>query len=82
MSHIIFNEGLFGNKDNCGFIFIRPTFQCLVKFTLPSPPFLVAILLHKYEIPWAKIFPLRLILRLGAEFKCELNFLNYFNLFV
>ncbi|RWS07751.1 zinc finger FYVE domain-containing protein 16-like protein [Dinothrombium tinctorium] len=69
MSHILFTEGLFENKDNNGFIFIRPTFQCIKKFLLPSPPYLVAILLHKCEIPWAKIFPLRLLLRLGAEYR-------------
>ncbi|RWS24850.1 zinc finger FYVE domain-containing protein 16-like protein [Leptotrombidium deliense] len=69
MSHILFTEGLFDNKENCGFIFMRPTFQCLKKFLLPSPPYLVGLLLHKCEIPWAKIFPIRLLLRLGAEYR-------------
>ena len=34
---------------------------------LPSPPLLFAILLNKWEVPWARVFPLRLMLRLGAE---------------
>lgn len=70
MSHILFPEGLFSSKENSGFIFVRPTFQCTSKLILPSSPFLVAVLIHKFDVPWAKLFPLRLLLRLGAEFNC------------
>ncbi|CAG2103339.1 unnamed protein product [Medioppia subpectinata] len=52
-----------------GFLFARPTLQCFSNLVLPSPPFLLAILIHKWEIPWAKVFPIRLLLRLGAEYK-------------
>jgi len=76
LSHVFFPDGLFGNKDNSGFLFIRPSLQCFNKLIMPSPPFLIGILIHKWEIPWAKVFPLRLVLRLGAEYKCE-----YFNIF-
>jgi len=58
-----------GSTDPCGFIYTRQTFQCLQNIILPEPPFLFAILIHKSEIPWAKTFPLRLVLRLGAEFR-------------
>jgi hypothetical protein len=70
LSHAYFPDGLFGNKDNSGFLFARPTLQCFNNLMVPSPPFLLAILIHKWEIPWAKVFPLRLLLRLGAEYKC------------
>ncbi|KAH9420569.1 Zinc finger FYVE domain-containing protein 9 [Dermatophagoides pteronyssinus] len=69
LMHIFFPDGLFNNKENSGFIFTRPTMQCLRNIHLPPPPFLIAILIHRWEIPWAKIFPLRLVLRLGYEYK-------------
>ncbi|XP_059491177.1 zinc finger FYVE domain-containing protein 9 [Neocloeon triangulifer] len=52
-----------------GFLYIRPTTQCLQRLVLPPPPFLVALLLQKWEVPWARLFPLRLVLRLGYEFR-------------
>lgn len=55
-----------GSKEHGGFLYIRTTFQCLEKVNVPENPFLVAILIHRWEVPWAKIFPLRLMLRLGA----------------
>ncbi|XP_055372116.1 zinc finger FYVE domain-containing protein 9 isoform X2 [Condylostylus longicornis] len=54
---------------NGGFLYIRATFQCLQEIQLPDPPFLIGILIHRWEIPWAKIFPLRLMLRLGAQYR-------------
>ncbi|XP_041475022.1 uncharacterized protein LOC121423664 isoform X1 [Lytechinus variegatus] len=70
MSHTIFAGGGFlGSRDHGGFLYIRPTFQCLQKLIFPEPPYLVAVLLQKWETPWAKVFPLRLLLRLGAEFR-------------
>lgn len=68
MSHIIFPEGMFNSKEYCGFLFIRPTTQCLKNLILPPHPFLIALLIQRSEVPWAKIFPLRLLLRLGFEF--------------
>ncbi|XP_015117207.1 zinc finger FYVE domain-containing protein 9 isoform X2 [Diachasma alloeum] len=60
---------LLGSREHAGFLFIRQTFQCLQKIVLPPPPFLVGLLVHRWETPWAKIFPLRLVLRLGAEYR-------------
>ncbi|GIY83355.1 zinc finger FYVE domain-containing protein 9 [Caerostris extrusa] len=67
LGHIIFPEQILGSSDHRGFLFVRPTFQCLSKLTVPNTPYLVGILIHKWEVPWAKIFPLRLMLRMGAE---------------
>ena len=71
MCHTIITEPFLGSRDNSGFLFLRPTFQCLQRLILPQPPYLFGILLQKWEIPWAKVFPLRLVLRLGAEFRCK-----------
>lgn len=57
------------SKNHAGFVYIRPTFQCLENVIKPKEPFLVGILIHRWETPWAKLFPLRLILRLGAEYR-------------
>ncbi|XP_076347054.1 uncharacterized protein LOC143245084 isoform X2 [Tachypleus tridentatus] len=70
LGHVLFPEGILGSRDHSGFLFVRPTFQCLGKLVLPSPPFLVAVLIQKWEVPWAKVFPLRLMLRLGYEYCC------------
>lgn len=59
-----------GHKEHGGFLYIRPTFQCLQSLIVPTDqPFLIAILIHRWEVPWAKIFPLRLMLRLGALYR-------------
>lgn len=71
LGHTILTEpdGFLGSRDHGGMLYIRPTFQCLHNLPLPQPPFLFALLIHKWEAPWAKVFPLRLMLRLGAEFR-------------
>ncbi|XP_055857671.1 zinc finger FYVE domain-containing protein 9 isoform X2 [Episyrphus balteatus] len=58
-----------GSREHGGFLFIRSTFQCLLDVHVPSPPFLIGVLIHRWEVPWAKIFPLRLMLRLGAQYR-------------
>ncbi|KAL3868060.1 hypothetical protein ACJMK2_040898 [Sinanodonta woodiana] len=68
-SHTLFNQSFLDSRDHGGFLYIRSTFQCLQKLMLPSPPFIFGILLQKWETPWAKVFPIRLILRLGAEYR-------------
>ncbi|XP_068781121.1 zinc finger FYVE domain-containing protein 16 [Struthio camelus] len=68
MENITFTENFLGNKDCGGFLFVSPTFQKLDDLLLPDNPFLCGILIHKLEIPWAKVFPIRLMLRLGAEY--------------
>ncbi|CAG9807295.1 unnamed protein product [Chironomus riparius] len=52
-----------------GFLYIRPTFQCLQSLTIPESPYLIGLLVHKWEVPWMRLFPLRLILRLGALYR-------------
>lgn len=70
MGHYIFHHSNVGNTEYSGFFFLKPTFQCLNKIPLPEQPYMFGILIQKYELPWARVFPLRLMLRLGAEYKC------------
>ncbi|XP_076243285.1 smad anchor for receptor activation isoform X3 [Calliopsis andreniformis] len=60
---------LLGSREHAGFLFIRQTLQCLQKIILPPAPYLFGLLIHRWETPWAKVFPLRLVLRLGAEYR-------------
>lgn len=39
---------LFESKEHGGFVFIRATYQCVQQLLLPKPPFLVALLIHRY----------------------------------
>ncbi|NXK53905.1 ZFY16 protein, partial [Chauna torquata] len=68
MENITFTENFLSNKDHGGFLFVSPTFQKLDDLILPDNPVLCGLLIHKLEIPWAKVFPIRLMLRLGAEY--------------
>ncbi|KAL2294105.1 hypothetical protein Nmel_007826 [Mimus melanotis] len=68
MENITFTENFLSSKEHGGFLFVSPTFQKLDDQMLPENPFLCGILIHKLEIPWAKVFPIRLMLRLGAEY--------------
>lgn len=59
-----------GSNDYGGFLYIRHTFQSVEGLDLPQQsPYLFAIMLSKWEMPWARVFPLRLKLRLGAEMR-------------
>ncbi|XP_021489748.2 zinc finger FYVE domain-containing protein 16 isoform X1 [Meriones unguiculatus] len=69
LDNLTFTESFLNSKDHGGFLFITPTFQKLDDLPLPRNPFLCGILIQKLEIPWAKVFPMRLMLRLGAEYK-------------
>ncbi|XP_021342255.1 uncharacterized protein LOC110442795 isoform X2 [Mizuhopecten yessoensis] len=69
MGHTIFNQSFLNSRDHGGMLYIYPTFQCLHKLVLPKPPYVFGILLQKWETPWAKVFPIRLLLRLGAEYR-------------
>lgn len=60
-----------GSKEHGGFLFIRTTFQCMQNITIPESPYLIGILIHRWEVPWAKVFPLRLMLRLGSLFHAD-----------
>lgn len=68
MENIIFTENFLSSKEHGGFLFVSPTFQKFDDQILPDNPFLCGILIHKLEIPWAKVFPIYLMLRLGAEY--------------
>lgn len=76
LGHSIFSESFLGSRDHGGFLYIRASFQCVQKLTLPGAPFLFGILLQKWETPWAKVFPLRLLLRLGAEYRCKYMYID------
>ncbi|XP_031216601.1 zinc finger FYVE domain-containing protein 16 isoform X2 [Mastomys coucha] len=69
LDNLTFTESFLNSKDHGGFLFITPTFQSLDNLPVPRHPFLCGILIQKLEIPWAKVFPMRLMLRLGAEYK-------------
>lgn len=71
LSHSFFGQIFLGSKDHGGFLYISPSFQSVQDLLLPNPPFLFGVLIQKWETPWAKVFPLRLMLRLGAEYRCE-----------
>ena len=56
LGHTIFNQSFLGSRDHGGFLYVRPTFQCLQKIPLPKEPnFIFGILLQKWETPWAKV---------------------------
>jgi MAD, mothers against decapentaplegic interacting protein len=68
---------LLDNKENIGFLYSSPTkfhYKYFLKH-IPAnylPPseqqFLIGYLIQKWEIPWAKLFPLRLYLSIGEQF--------------
>ena len=53
-------------------LYVRATLQSTQNVILPDrncgPPFF-GLLVKQMEIPWAKLFPLRLLLRMGAEYR-------------
>ena len=73
------NSDLLGNKENVGFLYFRPTtyhYQCCfkkMKDYLPTDNFLIGLIIQKWELPWVKLFPLRLYLRLGEESNGNFN---------
>ncbi|TMS08302.1 hypothetical protein E3U43_005785 [Larimichthys crocea] len=68
LDNVTFTSSFLGSKDHAGMLFFSPTCQPLDGLTLPPQPFLFGLLIQKFEVPWAKVFPLRLLLRLGAEY--------------
>lgn len=77
LSHSFFTQSFLGSKEHGGFLYISPSFQSLQDLLLPNPPYLFGILIQKWETPWAKVFPIRLMLRLGAEYRCESGLLGF-----
>uniref|UniRef100_A0A5K4F7F3 DUF3480 domain-containing protein n=1 Tax=Schistosoma mansoni TaxID=6183 RepID=A0A5K4F7F3_SCHMA len=56
---------IYGSSNPYGFVFFHPTHQCLLGLHLPNPPFLIALLVHIQEAPWAYHLPSRILLNLG-----------------
>ncbi|XP_035246923.1 zinc finger FYVE domain-containing protein 16 isoform X2 [Anguilla anguilla] len=80
LGNVTFTEGFLGSKDHGGFLFFSPTFQPVEGLALPQAPYLCGVLMLKLEVPWAQVFPLRLLLRLGAEhsvYPCTLLSVRY-----
>ncbi|XP_074611326.1 zinc finger FYVE domain-containing protein 9-like isoform X1 [Acropora palmata] len=69
LGYTIFGQPFLGSSDNAGFLYFKPTYQCLKNLPLPATPYVVGILIKRLETPWAQLFPLRLQLRLGAEYR-------------
>lgn len=67
LDNVTFTSSFLGSKEHGGMLFFSPSCQPLDGLALPPPPFLLGLLVLKLEVPWAKVFPLRLLLRLGAQ---------------
>lgn len=67
----MFGGQFLGSEDHAGFLYVHSTLQSLQGLPLPNQPYLFGLLVHRAEVPWAKAFPLRLMLRLGAEYRCK-----------
>nr|XP_055063420.1 zinc finger FYVE domain-containing protein 16 isoform X1 [Misgurnus anguillicaudatus] len=69
LGNVTFTDSFLGSKDHAGVLFFSHTFQPLDGLDLPpEASFLCGILIQKLEVPWAKVFPLRLLLTLGARY--------------
>ncbi|XP_075689112.1 zinc finger FYVE domain-containing protein 9 [Rhinoderma darwinii] len=69
LGHSFVSQCFLGSKEHGGFLYVIPTYQSLQDLVLPGQPYLFGILIQKWETPWAKVFPMRLMLRLGAEYR-------------
>ncbi|XP_051867952.1 zinc finger FYVE domain-containing protein 9-like [Pristis pectinata] len=69
LGHSFFTQSFLGSREHGGFLYVTATFQSLQDLVLPNAPYLFGILIQKWETPWAKVFPIRLMLRLGAEYR-------------
>uniref|UniRef100_A0A3Q0S0P4 Zinc finger, FYVE domain containing 9b n=1 Tax=Amphilophus citrinellus TaxID=61819 RepID=A0A3Q0S0P4_AMPCI len=69
LSLSLFGSSFLGSQDHAGFLYVRSTLQSLQGLPLPNQPYLFGLLVHRAEVAWAKAFPLRLMLRLGAEYR-------------
>ncbi|XP_041861397.1 zinc finger FYVE domain-containing protein 9 [Melanotaenia boesemani] len=69
LSLFLFGSRFLGSGEHAGFLYVRSTLQSLQGLPLPNQPYLFGLLVHRAEVAWAKTFPLRLMLRLGAEYR-------------
>lgn len=68
LGNLLFQDGLFNNKDTAGLLLVRHMeCQDVKNLVLPNTGFLFALLLQRWEVPWSKVFPVRLLLRLGHK---------------
>lgn len=79
LGNLLFQDGLFGNKNTAGLLLVKPPADCYLDNIIDvsscvnsdegsQKGILVALLLQRWEVPWSKVFPMRLLLRLGHEF--------------
>ncbi|CAL8340341.1 unnamed protein product [Arctogadus glacialis] len=66
LGNVTFTSSFLGSKEHGGMLFFSPTCQPLEGLSVPPQPFLFGLLIQRLEVPWAKVFPLRLLLRLGT----------------
>lgn len=71
LSLSLFGDRFLGSEEHAGFLYVRSTLQSLQGLPLPNQPYLFGLLVHRAEVVWARAFPLRLMLRLGAEYRCK-----------
>lgn len=67
LGNVTFADSFLGSKEHGGILFVSQSFQSLDGLGLPHSFFLFGVLIHKLEVPWAKVFPLRLVLSMGIE---------------
>ena len=69
LGYTIFGQPFLGSLRNAGFLYVKSSFQCLDNLLLPSGPHIFGVLIQREEVSWVQLFPIRLILRLGAEYR-------------
>lgn len=68
LGNLLFQDGLFGERDTAGLLLVRHmTCHITQDYILPDKPYLFALILQRWEVPWSKVFPVRLLLRLGHK---------------
>ncbi|KRY22204.1 MutS -like protein 5, partial [Trichinella patagoniensis] len=60
-----FPFGFLGNKENAAVLFFRPNRTIINQYKLPKTYYHIGLLVHRSEMIWAEILPLRLLLRFG-----------------
>lgn len=68
LGNLLFQDGLFDSRNTAGLLFVRHLkSHDISKFVLPADPYIFALVLQRWEVPWSKVFPVRLLLRLGHK---------------
>ncbi|XP_065657083.1 zinc finger FYVE domain-containing protein 9 isoform X3 [Hydra vulgaris] len=69
LEQLEFDNNIAFSQKSAGMLFFKSSLQCQKNLLIPTTPYLFGLYITSTEIPWAKNFPLRLLLRIGAEFK-------------